>query len=105
MTASEWLTFREALPLVERRGQFMNEACELTKGAMAVVMGLDAEAVEEIVRKVDLPHDLWVANFNCPGQVVISGTLKGVEAGMVAAKEHHAKRVLPFRFMALFTAD
>ena len=51
----------------------MNEACESNQGAMAVVLGLDAKEVESLVKEVNLPRDLWVANFNCPGQVVISG--------------------------------
>lgn len=95
LAAAGSLSFREALPLVELRGQFMNEACESTKGAMAVVMGLDADVVVEAVRKVNLPDDLWVANFNCPGQVVISGTQRGIEAGTEALKERNAKRILP----------
>jgi [acyl-carrier-protein] S-malonyltransferase len=95
LTAAEWLPFLQALPLVQWRGQFMNEACESSKGTMAVIMGLDAQTVEKLVQEVNLPHDLWVANFNCPGQVVISGTLKGIEAGTEAAKAHQAKRILP----------
>ena len=95
LTVAGNISFREALPLVELRGQFMNEACESTPGAMSVVMGLDAEAVIETVREVNLPHDLWVANFNCPGQVVISGTRLGIEKGTAALKEKNAKRVLP----------
>lgn len=102
LTAAEWLSFRQALPLVQYRGQFMNEACEMTKGTMAVIMGLDAQIVEEIVREVNLPNDLWVANFNCPGQVVISGTVKGIEAGTSAAKSHNAKRVLPLQVHGAF---
>jgi [acyl-carrier-protein] S-malonyltransferase len=102
LTAAEWLPFRQALPLVQWRGQFMNEACESTKGTMAVIMGLDAPTVEELVREVNLPHDLWVANFNCPGQVVISGTLKGIEAGTEAAKARNAKRVLPLQVHGAF---
>ena len=86
-TAGEWLPFREALPLVEYRGQFMNEACESTTGAMAVDHGIGCQVVvRELVREVNLPNDLWIANFNCPGQVVISGTLKGIEAGYSGSK-------------------
>ncbi len=102
LTAAEWLSFRQALPLVQYRGQFMNEACEATSGTMAVVMGLDAPVVEELVREINLPNDLWVANFNCPGQVVLSGTLKGIEAGTTAAKARHAKRVLPLQVHGAF---
>ncbi len=72
----------------------MNDACEETKGTMAVVMGLEAAEVEQIVEELHLPADLWAANFNCPGQVVISGTIRGVEAGSEAAKARGAKRVI-----------
>lgn len=95
LTAAGYLTFREALPLVELRGQFMNEACESSPGEMAVVMGLDAQQVVEAVQSTNLPHDLWVANFNCPGQVVISGTKLGIEAGTAELKKRNAKRILP----------
>lgn len=80
----------------------MNEACESTTGKMAVIMGLDDQVVEELVKEVNLPNDLWVANFNCPGQVVISGTLKGIEAGSAAAKDRKAKRVLPLQVHGAF---
>ncbi len=102
LTAGEWLSFRQTLPLVQYRGQFMNEACEFAKGTMAVVMGLDESTVEELVREVNLPNELWIANFNCPGQVVISGTLKGIEVGTIAAKSRNAKRVLPLQVHGAF---
>lgn len=100
--ASNRLTFSDCLPLVQHRGQFMNEACETTKGTMAVILGLDAATVEEMVKEVNLPNDLWAANFNCPGQIVISGTLKGIEAGSAAAKAKGAKRVLPLTVHGAF---
>ena len=102
VTAAEYLDFAHCLPLVQYRGQFMNDACENTKGTMAVVMGLDADVVEGIVKDVNMPHDLWAANFNCPGQVVISGTLKGIEAGTEAAKAKGAKRVIPLQVHGAF---
>lgn len=102
LTAAEWLSFRQTLPLVQHRGQFMNEACEATKGTMAVVMGLEPSIVEEIVREVNLPHDLWIANYNCPGQIVLSGTSKGIERGSEAAKVRGAKRVLPLQVHGAF---
>lgn len=102
LTASGNLSFANALPLVEKRGQFMNEACENTKGTMAVIMGLDSEAVEQIIEEAKLPHDLWAANFNCPGQIVISGTLKGIAEGEKRAKEKGAKRVIPLQVHGAF---
>lgn len=94
-TASGKLEFAKALPLVQHRAYFMNDACIANPGAMAVVLGLNAEVVEEEVAKLNLPQDLWAANFNCPGQVVISGTKKGIEIGAQAMTKLGAKRVLP----------
>lgn len=102
VTASGRLDFTEGVRLVQYRGQFMNEACEATKGTMAVVLGLDADAVEAMVKEVNMPNDLWAANFNCPGQVVISGTVKGISAGTEAAKSKGAKRVLPLQVYGAF---
>lgn len=100
--ASQRIPFADCLQLVQWRGQYMNEACEETKGAMAAIIGLEAPIVEQLVKEVNLPHDLWVANFNCPGQAVISGTVKGIEAGTAAAKERGAKRVLPLQVHGAF---
>jgi [acyl-carrier-protein] S-malonyltransferase len=102
LTAAEKLSFKECLPLVQHRGTFMNDACEANHGSMAVVLGLGADEVESIVQTVNMPNDLWAANFNCPGQVVISGTLKGIEAGTQAAKDKGAKRVLPLQVHGAF---
>jgi len=96
------IPFADCLKLIQYRSQYMNEACEAIKGTMAVVLGLDADVVEKLVQEVDLPRDLWVANFNCPGQVVLSGTLKGIEAGSAAAKAKGAKRVLPLQVHGAF---
>lgn len=102
LTASERLPFSEGLCLVQSRGQFMNDACESTKGTMAVVLGLDAEAAEKVVNEANMPNDLWAANFNCPGQVVLSGTIKGIEIGSKKALESGAKRVLPLQVHGAF---
>ncbi len=102
LMAGGYLDFADCLSLVSYRGQYMQEACEETDGTMAVVMGLAAEVVEEMVRDLALPNELWAANFNCPGQVVISGTHKGVEAGTSAALEHGAKRVTPLQVAGAF---
>lgn len=101
-TSAGFMDFAHCLPLVQSRGQFMNDACEATKGTMAVVLGLDSDTVEKMVKEVNMPNDLWAANFNCPGQVVISGTLKGIEAGTEAAKAKGAKRVLPLQVHGAF---
>lgn len=102
LTAAGMLSFREALPLVERRGRYMQEACLAQPGTMAVVMGLSATTVEELVNELQLPEEIWVANFNCPGQVVISGTIKGVQTASEAARLKGAKRVLPLEVSGAF---
>lgn len=101
-TASGRIPFETCLPLVQFRGDAMNEACEQTDGTMAALFGLFAEEVEGMVRELDLPDDLWAANFNCPGQTVISGTQRGVEAGIEAAKARGAKRVIPLKVHGAF---
>jgi [acyl-carrier-protein] S-malonyltransferase len=102
LTASEKISFKDCLPLVQKRGELMNEACLSTKGSMAVIMGLNADVVEAFVKELNLPNDLWVANFNCPGQVVISGTMKGIELGMEKAKAVGAKRAMPLQVHGAF---
>ena len=102
VTAAGYLAFSDGLPLVQYRGQYMNDACESTKGTMAVILGLSAEQVESLVQEVNMPNDLFAANFNCPGQVVVSGSTKGIEAVSSIAKEKGAKRVLPLQVHGAF---
>ncbi len=102
LTSAGYVDFATCLPIVQMRGQLMNDACVARPGTMAVIMGLTPDQVEDMVRELKLPNDLWAANFNCPGQVVISGTLKGVEAGSEAAKARGAKRVLPLQVHGAF---
>jgi [acyl-carrier-protein] S-malonyltransferase len=94
LVASNKISFEECLPVVQARASLMHDACEQYPGTMAVVMGLSADDVESLVAELELPHDLWVANLNCPGQVVLSGTKKGIEKGKEAALKKGAKRVL-----------
>jgi [acyl-carrier-protein] S-malonyltransferase len=102
LTASGRLPFDQTLQLVRERANAMHEACEATQGTMAVVMGLDAAEVESLVEALQLPNDLWAANFNCPGQVVISGTAKGIEAAKKEAEKRGARRVLPLQVHGAF---
>ena len=96
------LRYSDALPLVQARGQFMHDCCEKHAGTMAVVLGLDDETAEACIREMNMPHDLWAANFNCPGQVVISGTHKGIEAAASALAKKGAKRILPLQVHGAF---
>ncbi len=102
LTASKRLEFKDCLPLVQYRGQYMNDACEKYPGTMAVILGLSADAVESMVKELNMPQDLFVANLNCPSQIVISGSKRGVEAGIIAAKEKGAKRALPLTVHGAF---
>lgn len=102
LAAAGYVTFEQGLKLVDHRSRYMNDACEKTQGTMAAVLGLDGDVVEQIVKDVNMPDDLWAANFNCPGQVVISGTLRGIEVGSVALKEKGARRVLPLQVHGAF---
>lgn len=95
-------SFADTLALVQKRADFMNDACCATAGGMSVVMGLNTDVVESVVSDLKLPHDLWIANYNCPGQIVISGTANGLQLAAVALKEAGAKRVLPLQVHGAF---
>lgn len=99
VTVAGLLSFEQCLPLVAARGRLMSEACEQTKGAMAAVIGMDDEVVEQVCAPIE---GLWVANYNAPGQVVISGTKEGVEAGIAALKEAGARRLVPLEVHGAF---
>jgi [acyl-carrier-protein] S-malonyltransferase len=102
LTAAQKISLHECLPLVQYRAQFMTDSCLAHPGTMAVVLGLSADEIENLVEEIKLPNDLWAANFNSPGQVVLSGTLKGIEAGTAAAKAKGAKRILPLQVQGAF---
>ena len=86
------LRFEDALLLVSARAQAMQAACEANPGTMAAVLGLPDEQVDEICKKQS--GIVVAANFNCPGQVVISGETEAVDAACVAMKEAGARRAL-----------
>ena len=87
------LAFDDALLLVRARAEAMQHACELNPGTMAAVLGLADEKVDEVCRSIT--NDIVVAaNFNCNGQVVISGTMSGVDAAIPLLKEAGARRAL-----------
>lgn len=102
LTAANVLGYATCLPIVQARGLYMHECCERHPGTMAVALGLDDSSAEQCVDALQLPNDLWAANFNCPGQVVISGTKMGVEKGSKALQEKGAKKVLPLQVHGAF---
>ena len=96
LVAAGVLTFADALPLVARRAQAMQAACEQQPGTMAAILGLDDDTVARICDEVS--HDTEVvvaANYNCPGQLVISGAEAAVGRACEALKAAGAKRALP----------
>jgi len=96
LVANGTLSFDDALKLVAVRAKAMQKACELQPSTMAAVLALDDEKVEEICKQVQAETGEVVvpANYNCPGQLVISGSVKGVEIACEKMKEAGAKRAL-----------
>lgn len=90
------LSFDDGLRLVAARAQAMQKACEMKESTMAAVLALDDETISRICSEVSTPDSIVVpANFNCPGQVVISGNKDAVKAACKLLKEAGAKRALP----------
>ncbi|WMJ75421.1 ACP S-malonyltransferase [Cytophagaceae bacterium ABcell3] len=93
LAASGALSFEDGLKLVFQRAMAMQKACEKEPSTMAAILGLDDAKVEEICNEID---DIVVAaNYNCPGQLVISGSVKGIEEACEKMKAAGAKRALP----------
>ena len=86
--AAATFDFANGLRLVQRRGEFMDEACAKTSGGMAALIGTE----ENVVRQLAADEDVDVANINAPGQIVISGELAKVEAAVGVAKEYGIRR-------------
>lgn len=96
LVAAGALDFASALPLVARRAQAMQAACEEQPGTMAAILGLADEVVEQVCQEINASGDIVVAaNYNCPGQLVISGSVRGIERACEAMKAAGAKRALP----------
>jgi [acyl-carrier-protein] S-malonyltransferase len=94
------LSFEDGVRLVVERADAMHEAGMTNPGTMAAVLGLDDDQVEVACRRADA--DVWVANFNAPGQVVIAGSATGVASASEHAKELGAKKVMPLQVSGAF---
>lgn len=89
------MSFEDAVKIVHKRGLYMNEAVPAGQGAMAAILGMELEALNEVTEQVSAAGEpVQVANVNCPGQIVISGTKEGVEKASSSAKEAGAKRAI-----------
>ena len=100
LTATGALSFDDGVRLVSERADAMHHAGQDNPGTMAAVLGLDDDQVEVACRRAD--SDVWVANFNAPGQVVIAGSPDGVAAASAVAKELGAKKVMPLQVSGAF---
>jgi [acyl-carrier-protein] S-malonyltransferase len=92
LVASKALDFESGLKLVAQRAQAMQKACEISKGTMAAVLGLDNNIVENVCKEIN--GVVVSANYNCPGQLVISGTLTAINLACEALKEKGARRAI-----------
>jgi len=92
LVAAGAMTFEDGLKLVQQRAMAMQKACEAVESTMAAIVGMADEQIEEICATID--EVVVAANYNCPGQLVISGSVPGVEKACEALKEAGAKRAI-----------
>lgn len=103
LVAAGALSFEDGLKLVAARANAMQKACEANPGTMAAIIGLSDEKVEEVCSEVSAAGQIVVAaNYNCPGQLVISGNVEAVNAACEKLKEAGAKRALPLKVGGAF---
>lgn len=103
LTVAGTLSFEDGLKLVYQRALAMQKACDIQQSTMAAILGLDDEIVENICNGISSKGKIVVAaNFNCPGQVVISGEVDGVNEACEALKAAGAKRALPLSVSGAF---
>jgi [acyl-carrier-protein] S-malonyltransferase len=99
LAAAGALKVEEAVSLVRERGLAMAEAARTNPGSMAAILGLEDEAVERICRRI---LNVWPANYNCPGQIVVSGEDPAVDEACEAAEEEGARRAVKLRVSGAF---
>jgi [acyl-carrier-protein] S-malonyltransferase len=100
LVANKALSFEDGLRLVAKRAIAMQHACEINPSTMAAIIGLDDKVVEDICASID---DVVVAaNYNCPGQLVISGTIRGIDIACEKLKAAGARRALPLQVGGAF---
>lgn len=102
LVTNKTLSFEDALLLVSKRAKAMQKACDIAPSTMAAVLGLDDKIVADTCAEINKSEVLVAANYNCPGQVVISGSIKGIDIAVEKLKELGAKRVLPLNVSGAF---
>ncbi len=100
LVANKTLSFEDGLRLVYKRALAMQKACDMNPSTMAAILGLDDKMVEDICASID--EVVVAANYNCPGQLVISGSMKGIEIACEKLKTAGAKRALPLQVGGAF---
>ncbi len=100
LVANKTLNFEDALTLVAKRADAMQKACELEPSTMAAIIGLEDEVVEEVCASID--EIIVPANYNCPGQIVVSGSVRGVETACEKLTEAGAKMALVLKVGGAF---
>lgn len=100
LVANGVLDFEDSLMVVRQRGKLMQEAVPVGLGAMAAILGFDEDLTQKICEET--PGIVTIANYNCPGQIVISGEIKAVEEASLRIKEVGAKRVIPLNVSGPF---
>ena len=100
LVANGALSFEDGLVLVSKRAMAMQKACEKEPSTMAAIIGMDDELVEKICSEIS--EVVVAANYNCPGQLVISGSMKGIEIACQKLTEAGAKRALPLKVGGAF---
>jgi len=101
LVVNKTLRFEDALRLVSKRALAMQQACEINPSTMAAILGLDDKVVEDICASIT-EEIVVAANYNCPGQLVISGSMKGIEIACEKLKAAGAKRALPLQVGGAF---
>jgi [acyl-carrier-protein] S-malonyltransferase len=99
LAAAGALRFEEAVVLVRERGLAMAEAARKNPGSMAAILGLDDEVVERICRRI---LNVWPANYNCPGQIVVSGENPAIDEACAEAEREGARRAIKLRVSGAF---
>ena len=102
LVSANVLSFEKALNLVHKRGTYMEEAYPKGMGAMAAVMGMDREPIEQVCSAICAEHYVSPANYNMPGQIVIGGEKSGVEQASKLLEEKGAKKVIPLQVSGPF---
>ncbi len=106
LVAAGSLSFKDAVRLVRARGLFMEEAVPGGQGAMAAVLGAEREALSSLCELISTEgNQVQLANINCPGQIVVSGTAAGVDAVVARCKEAGAKRAIPLEVSGPFHSE